>query len=133
MGNKIYRYPFYCTKCKRTVIFNSIEEINTICKICKLQMDQKQPYLVNLKKEEKKIKRNIEYVNNTNEKNKLNSYKTQPLYAPPKSVTVTCPYCNSTNTKKISLTSKAVNTALFGILGTKRHKQWHCNNCGSDW
>ena len=47
--------------------------------------------------------------------------------------TVVCPYCNSTNTKKISLTSKAVNTALFGILGTKRHKQWHCNNCGSDW
>lgn len=28
---------------------------------------------------------------------------------------VTCPYCNSTNTKKISLTAKAVNTALFGI------------------
>lgn len=46
---------------------------------------------------------------------------------------VTCPYCNSTNTKKISLTAKAVNTALFGILGTKRHKQWHCNKCGSEW
>lgn len=46
---------------------------------------------------------------------------------------VTCPYCNSTDTKKISLTSKAVNTALFGFLGTKRHKQWHCNRCGSDW
>lgn len=46
---------------------------------------------------------------------------------------VTCPYCNSTNTKKISLTAKAMNTALFGILGTKRHKQWHCNKCGSEW
>lgn len=46
---------------------------------------------------------------------------------------VTCPYCNSTNTKKISLTAKAVNTALFGILGTKRHKQWHCNKCDSEW
>ena len=48
-------------------------------------------------------------------------------------LSVTCPYCSSTNTKKITATSKAVNTALFGIFGTKRHKQWHCNKCGSDF
>lgn len=46
---------------------------------------------------------------------------------------VECPYCHSTNTKKITATSKAVNTAVWGIFGTKRHKQWHCNNCGSDF
>ena len=44
-----------------------------------------------------------------------------------------CPTCNSSNLKKISLTSKAVNTAVFGIFGTKRHKQFHCNNCGYEW
>lgn len=33
-----------------------------------------------------------------------------------------CPTCSSTNLKKISTTSKAANTALFGILGTKRYK-----------
>ncbi len=47
--------------------------------------------------------------------------------------TVECPYCHSTNTKKITNASKAVNTALFGIFGTKRHKQWHCNQCGSNF
>ncbi len=47
--------------------------------------------------------------------------------------TVECPYCHSTNTKKISGTSKVINTAIFGILGTKRHKQWHCNQCKSDF
>lgn len=46
---------------------------------------------------------------------------------------VECPYCHSTNTKKISGTSKAINTAVFGIFGTKRHKQWHCNSCDSDF
>lgn len=46
---------------------------------------------------------------------------------------VKCAYCNSTNVKKISVTSKVVNTALFGIFGTKRHKQWHCNSCDSDF
>ena len=46
---------------------------------------------------------------------------------------VECPYCHSTNTKKITATSKAVNIALFGIFGNKRKYQWHCNKCGSDF
>ena len=47
---------------------------------------------------------------------------------------VQCPYCKSTNTKKITTTSKAVHTALFGILSmSKNSKQWHCDNCGSDF
>lgn len=44
-----------------------------------------------------------------------------------------CPYCHSKNTKKISTTSKVANTAVFGLFGTKRFKQWHCNNCRSDF
>lgn len=44
-----------------------------------------------------------------------------------------CPTCISTNIKKISTTSKAVNVALFGLLGNKRKKQFHCNNCGYEW
>lgn len=48
-------------------------------------------------------------------------------------LTIYCPYCNSLNTSKISTTSKVVNVAVFGIFGTKRHKQWHCNECGSDF
>ena len=48
--------------------------------------------------------------------------------------TITCPYCHSTDTKKITNTSKAVHTALFGIFSISRNgKQWHCNNCGSDF
>ena len=44
-----------------------------------------------------------------------------------------CPYCHSKNTKKITTTRKVVNTAVWGIFGTKRFKEWHCNNCGSDF
>lgn len=29
--------------------------------------------------------------------------------------------------------SKVVNTAMFGLLDTKRHKTFHCNNCGYEW
>ena len=44
-----------------------------------------------------------------------------------------CPTCQSTNLKRISTTAKVANTALFGLFGTKRHKTFHCNNCGYEW
>ncbi len=44
-----------------------------------------------------------------------------------------CPTCQSTNLRKISTTSKAINTVAFGLLGTKRNKTFHCNNCGYEW
>lgn len=44
-----------------------------------------------------------------------------------------CPTCGSTNLKKISTTAKAMNTAFFGLVGTKRYKTFHCNNCGYEW
>ncbi len=57
-----------------------------------------------------------------------NRQEAQDLLNKPK-----CPTCNSTNLKKISATSKVVNTAMFGLFGTKRHKTFHCNNCGYEW
>lgn len=44
-----------------------------------------------------------------------------------------CPTCQSIDIRKISATSKVVNTAMFGVAGTKRHKTFHCNNCGYEW
>ena len=44
-----------------------------------------------------------------------------------------CPTCQSTNIKKISGMSKAGSVAMWGIFSRKVHKQWHCNNCGSEW
>ena len=44
-----------------------------------------------------------------------------------------CPTCSSTNIHKISTASKALNVGMFGLLGNKRKKQFHCNNCGYEW
>lgn len=47
---------------------------------------------------------------------------------------VECPYCHATNVKKITNTSKAVHTAVFGIFSIGRNsKQWHCDKCNSDF
>lgn len=44
-----------------------------------------------------------------------------------------CPYCNSTNTTKITVAKRSVSTYLFGLGSSKVGKQWHCNNCKSDF
>lgn len=44
-----------------------------------------------------------------------------------------CPTCGSTNLERISLSSKVVSTALFGLFSTKRHKTFRCKNCGYEW
>lgn len=46
---------------------------------------------------------------------------------------IKCPYCNSANTTKITLTKRSVSTYLFGLSSSKVGKQWHCNNCKSDF
>lgn len=46
---------------------------------------------------------------------------------------ITCPYCKSTNTKKLSAASRGLSFGLFGFGSKKIGKQWHCNGCGSDF
>lgn len=59
---------------------------------------------------------------NRNELDKNNSSK------------IECPYCHSADTKKITNTSKAVHTAVFGIFSIGRNsKNFHCSSCGSDF
>ena len=48
--------------------------------------------------------------------------------------TITCPYCKSTDCKKISGLSKAGSVALWGIFALgKTTKQFHCNSCKADF
>lgn len=63
------------------------------------------------------------YIKQIDSKNQQSQQSNQPK----------CPTCGSTNIKKVSATSKAVSVALFGLFSQKVKKQWHCNNCGSDF
>lgn len=46
---------------------------------------------------------------------------------------VTCPYCGSVNVKKVSTISRMASVGFFGLSSKKVGKQWHCNNCKSDF
>lgn len=62
-----------------------------------------------------------------------NSTSHQPSQQQLSSSQVTCPYCKSTNTKKISAASRAGSILGFGLFSKKLGKEWHCNNCNSDF
>lgn len=44
-----------------------------------------------------------------------------------------CPYCQSINLSKIGIVNRAVSVGTFGLASKKIGKQWHCNNCNSDF
>lgn len=52
---------------------------------------------------------------------------TNPQYIPK------CPTCGSPDVEKISLTSKVVGGALFGLFSSNVRKTMHCKNCGYKW
>lgn len=118
MKNKEIHYPYYCKKCTRTVYFGENDVINETCKICGNKMEKEKPIVTHPKDAIKNVNKKYLYLSSQSQ--------VKPI--------IECPYCHSTNTKKITNTSKAVHTALFGIFSIGRNsKQWHCNNCGSDF
>lgn len=46
---------------------------------------------------------------------------------------IKCPYCNSTDIKKISFTKKAISIGGLGILSNKIGKTYQCKKCKSTW
>lgn len=44
-----------------------------------------------------------------------------------------CPTCQSPDVEKISLSSKVVGGALFGLFSSNVRKTMHCKNCGYKW
>ncbi len=46
---------------------------------------------------------------------------------------VACPYCTSSNIKKISSSSRWLSIGMLGIFSNKIGKNFHCNNCGANF
>ena len=104
------REEYLCPKCGEKMMYFGTEEVDPITKKVIKAYDD----------EERKVQSLGEPI--TSEFKHLN----RP--------TITCPYCKSTNCKKISSLSKAGSIALWGIFALgKTTKQFHCNNCRADF
>ncbi len=97
---------YHCSKCNNNTLFRITVAEDGVCGICSKC------------REWSVLKKNENYIPPND--------STKP--------TVECPYCRSTNTKKISGLSKAGSVAMFGVFAVgKVSKQFHCNNCGADF
>lgn len=103
---------YQCPNCGRT--YSEFENVY-YCGTCNYRLVKKEDI--------KSIKNNVV---------KNNSHVIGRIQDPTKPI-VTCPYCKSTNTTKISGISKAGSVVMFGIFSQKVKKQWHCNDCKSDF
>lgn len=110
---------FYTKKIKCPNCSALIEETSRMCPEC--GYDGISSYLLQLERE--KQAKVIDYTHDYGPINQNQSSENVPK----------CPTCCSTKIKKISGLSKAGSVAMWGIFSRKVYKQWHCNNCGSEW
>ena len=112
---------YYCYKCMKAYSFDTSKPYSKYCPFCgfEIKFDSNNDCDTELAE---KVKKRPPYDPTKDPES--------PYYIPH----VECPYCQSTNVKKISGLSKAGSVALWGIFASgKVSKQWHCNSCGSDF
>lgn len=112
---------YECPKCNKIYLFETSKEYTAICSDCNCELTFIDNYDCDTELAEQR--KNAPKYDPTQDPN-------SKYYIP----VVKCPYCHSTNTKKISGLSKASSVALLGIFALgKTSKQWHCNQCNSDF
>ncbi len=110
-GTSSYTKKIKCPNCS-----SLIAETSRACPIC--GYDDIGSYLLQLEREKQS-----KYVDYTFGHTEVHNTQNVPK----------CPTCQSTDIKKISTASKAGSVFMWGLLSQKVKKQWHCNNCGSEW
>ena len=114
-----YTTPFTCPNCGSTKIAFSGSEMTDGVPTGNINKDGS---IISIEEYQQQFK--------IKEQQSKNSFVNK--YCPPKP-TIKCPYCQSTNCKKIGVVSRGVSFGLFGMGSGKIGKQWHCNNCSSDF
>ena len=126
-----------CPTCK-SKLFETKESISYFQGRVEKSMPTWEDVLRNKYLKNSEVDINLSNINKNNElehyQHELNKLKGNNIETHNTKPTITCPYCKSINTKKITNVSKAVHTAIFGIFSISRNaKNYHCNNCDSDF
>ena len=108
---------YRCNKCKKFYDFDNSENYNAICNICNIGLTHVATYDIDTENKQKVPEMTAEqYLERINKK-----------------ASIECPYCHSTDTKKISGTTRWLSTGIFGLASNKIGKNYHCNKCKSDF
>lgn len=124
-GNDKDKYK-YCPICNNLLNYRE-SDIKNNPQITKMSREEKNKFIEDISGKPIDLKyanKLIEYDTKIRNKNHSNiKIKTQ----------ISCPYCKSTNCKKIGVVGRSVSVGLFGLGSKKIGKQFHCNNCKADF
>ena len=120
---KIQVLSYRCSKCNFQKDFLSYQEINTKCRVCGNEMTFHNSRNYNPNE-------SLRAIRNATPQTKENIAK---QLAQAKKSIVTCPYCQSTKCSRISILGRMVSVEFWGLASNKLGKQWHCNDCGSNF
>lgn len=110
---------YMCENCLEPFEFDPSEDNNFLCPKCGEEMmywgtDEIDP---NTNK----------VINHYDELERKQANPGKPLI---RKTTVTCPFCQSTNVRKIGTGERAVSVLGLGLFSTKINKSFKCNDCG---
>ena len=130
-AEELYQYltsPKMIDQTQKLIARNSYTELsNYIKKYAKVDFDTQYDIIDKLRENYSALETNP-YIGKIAPK----EYKPYQEPTPTKPV-VKCPYCGSTDVKKISTTSRMVSVGVFGLASKKVGKQFHCNKCRADF
>ena len=101
------------------------------CPNCGFDIEMYQEAYVKILNE--KMKHEVKCIADSQDVFRSNNRTKDNVYIDNLKIIPKCPTCGSTNLTKITTMDRAMNIALFGILGNKRKYQWHCNSCKYNW
>lgn len=105
---------YWCNKCKKSFFYDTSQPYIAECSECKGSLE----FVGNLDHDTEQVKDIPLYDPFSDPQNPF--YMGKPV--------VECPYCHSTNTRKLSGFAK-LGTMSWGASP----KEWHCNRCNSDF
>lgn len=117
-------HTYRCPKCRKFYDYDSSEKYEAVCPICDIPLDFFGSFDIDTE-----IDPNESIPTPEEEDAMIRRYFAQQNKEP----VVICPYCQSTRCSRISILGRMVSVEFWGLASNKLGKQWHCDDCGSNF
>lgn len=126
MQNNTDRYNADKIKCPKCSFL--MENSSRVCPNC--GFDEISSYILQIERKKRGIvTEHICNIDNTRDKETIECTKPANV----KENVPRCPICQSTDINRVSEFAKLISVVMWGEFSQTVNKQWHCNNCESEW
>lgn len=113
-------HTYRCPNCREFYDYDSSEEYEAVCSECGIPLDFFGSFDMDTEKKPEKVP-------------EMSDEQFRQFLKTLDGPQVTCPYCSSTRVSRISILGRMVSVEFWGLASNKLGKQWHCDDCGSNF